>query len=159
MTPAQLLQLLRAALATWLQGRGGNLSIASDAWHALELLVNAGTGPRIVLRWDGDSQDADQDAGIVKHRLSVIVSAARGLAATPGQQLVDGTTSRPPLYAVVSAVRAVVRAIEYPAGLTSGALRYAGCQAATTPEGVPLDAYELHFEIDASLPLSQDPNP
>jgi hypothetical protein len=159
MTPALLLQTLRTGLAAWAQTHRAALSIASDAWNALELLASGPASLRIILRWDGDSQDADQDAGIVKHKIAVIVSGARALLAQQGQHLVDGSAATgKPLYESVSAVRAVVRSLEFPGGITSGALRYAGCQPFTTPEGVPIDAYELLFEIDASIPIEQEPS-
>lgn len=82
----------------------------------------------------------------------MVVSQQRGLAAQAGANLVTARPDGKALFDLVSEVRALIRAIEWPRGETYGEVLYKGCTPVTTYEGFPLDAYRLSFELLAAIP-------
>ncbi len=86
MDAALLLRILEATYRPLVEAHGGELHVASDPDHALEILAAAAPrGWRAVLAWAGDTApDPDSAPGIVDLDLASTVQAARGLPAARG---------------------------------------------------------------------------
>ena len=96
-TPDALLAELQGDFEPWVAARKGQLCLARDPWHFLELLAESPAGWRTVLHWDGEANPGDvPEAGdFCVQRLSLGVTANLGLTAKPDQSLVKATAARP----------------------------------------------------------------
>jgi hypothetical protein len=153
--PDQICRYVKTAIAAVASSNKGKIEIAKDPWHVLELLAESPSGFRIIIHWAGDQQLGDMDdAPLVTSRLEVILSCNLGLTANAESALVEGSalTNRPSLLDLVSRVRQRILQKLWPAERTGGNIRYVGCEPVGTPDGVPLAAYRLSFELDHAAP-------
>lgn len=153
-TPEKLLLELRADLEPWAAARKGSISLATDPYHFLELLAESPAGWRIVLHWDGEDNTSDnaQAGAFCAQRLSLGITANLGLTAKPNESLVKKTASREALLRLVADTRDRVRGYVWPDVTTSRYLLFRRALPVVLPEGVPLAAYKLDFELIIALP-------
>jgi hypothetical protein len=86
MSPSELLTALDATLRPVVISAGGQLDIASDPDHAIEILTSAAPrGWRLILSYAGDTApQPDTARGILECEIAVIIQAPRGLAIRTG---------------------------------------------------------------------------
>jgi hypothetical protein len=135
-------------------GQKATVSIAKDPWNVLEILADSPRGLRFIVHWGGEEALGDEPAApLSTQRIEVIVAFSLGLKAGVDAALVDSQDERPSLLAIVSRVRGHVLAMSFgQEDASEGLLRYGGAEPFETPEGVPLAAYRLKFELDTSMP-------
>lgn len=154
-TPDVLTDLVRRHLAGLnVRGMKPQISVAKDPWHVVEILVQSPQGLRLIVHWAGEAALGDEPAApLATQRIHVVIGYALGLRASADAALVENTAARPSLLRIVSDVRERVLSMAFGAADASeGLFRYAGADPEETPEGVPLAAYRLRFELDTSLP-------
>lgn len=154
-TPDRLTRLVRDALkGLSAEGAKPTVSIAKDPWNVIEILTDAPRGVRLVIHWAGEEALGDEPAApLATQRIEVIVGFALGLRAGVDSALVENLENRPSLLRLVSLVRARVLGMTFTEpDASEGLFRYRGCEPVETPEGVPLAAYRLRFELDTNMP-------
>jgi hypothetical protein len=153
--PDQVIKYLHNALEPFARSNRGTPHIAKDPWHVLELLAENPAGFRIIVHWAGDknagNRDGVENLPLVTAILQVILSNNLGLTASPEQALVDAVPGRQPLLRLLGKAREKVMRITWPEDLCDP-IRYVGTDPVGTPEGVPLAAYMMTFELDHALP-------
>lgn len=153
--PDQILRYAKTAVNSVVARNKGKTLIAKDPWNVLELLAESPSGFRCILHWAGDKLLGDQeDLPLVTTRLEVILSCNLGLTADAQTALVEESniTARPSLLNIVSTIRERILQKLWPASYTEEQIRYVGTEPVGTPEGVPLAAYRLAFELDHAAP-------
>jgi hypothetical protein len=158
LSPAAVLNHLRAELKPWAESAGvrAQLSIARDPFEVIEVLGANPPGLQIVLIWEGDEDFLNiPEAGIIRHRLAVVVSMNRGLRLWRGENLATAYGNQPALLERVDEVRQRCRLLRFPPEVTDQILLYKGADPEVTPDGLPLDAYRLRFHLTAALPHLQ----
>lgn len=154
-TPDALLTELRSDLEPWVRAKKGELSVARDPFHFLELLAESPAGFRVVLHWDGEANPGDEpQAGVFSaQRISLGVTANLGLTAKPGEALHKPTPNRAALLRIVADVRERARSYVWPDHTTARFMLYKGADAIVLPDsGVPLAGFRLTFELTIALP-------
>ncbi|HTJ78536.1 MAG TPA: hypothetical protein VL357_06030 [Rariglobus sp.] len=153
-TPDTFLLELYNALSPWAVSRKGVVSIAADPYNFLELLCDTPTGCRLVLHWEGETNPADDSRiGVfATNRFSVGVTGNLGLEASPEKSLIAGNAVRPAFLETVAAVREFLRAHVFAEAVSTKFPLYKGAEPVVLPEGMPLRAYRLNFEITLGLP-------
>lgn len=151
LTIGDVLRTLRDQVATWAGARGCRLETAGSAWHVLSLLSAAPAGLMALVWWGGD-EAAGGRGRLARHTLHVVLGRNRGLGADPSAHLVeDGPTGRRALFDLVEELRSHVMGHAWPEDITEGP-RYAGCEPFVTPDGDPLDAYQISIALVAEMP-------
>jgi hypothetical protein len=156
LSPADILGTLQTYLTAFLATQKGKVSVADDAWNALELLANSPGTFLVILHWAGDTadpEDGDLD-GIVDSHIEVIVRQSKRPVAAPGKDLVADGPLQPSFYKLMSQVRAKVRAWRATAGDTTnfGQYFYKGAEYLLHPaDGLPLRAIKLKFDLKHAL--------
>lgn len=89
------MQVLEDALKPVVSAAGGELCMASDPDHVVEILTGAApTGWRLIVAWAGESAvDPDNSPGIEDLRITSTVQAARGMTVDPGRDTFRPTSS------------------------------------------------------------------
>lgn len=157
--PDQLLALLYEALKTWVgaqTGAKGEVFISRDPYQFLTLLAETPAGYRLVLGWDGDENQSDRaklamGANVCSQRLSLAISGNLGLTADPGKAAILDTAARPALLHLLESVRVHVRGLTLPDTISSILFDYRGTETVVTPDGIPLAAWKMSFEILLAL--------
>lgn len=149
-----LVEIFRGRLQDWCSGRGAKEEFASDAWSALMALAASPQGLIAVAYWGGD-EDNGQRVNICANSLRIVLSRNQGLGADPAGNLV-GTATKEPLFALVDSLRRHMLGLRFPEPSTSGRIEYLGASAFALPDGAPLDAYELRFEITATIDAGEN---
>lgn len=153
--PNDIILALRDHLDPHVRPAKGITSIAGDAFHVLELLGESPVAWRVILLWEGDDDATGQPlAGIVRHTISIVISHNRGLRVWNGENLHRDTAAQPSLLTRLAEIRALVLRFRFPAEITDETLLYLGTQPEVTPEGLPLDAYRMRFQLHAAIDLS-----
>jgi hypothetical protein len=150
----EIVNKLKGALDAFAQGLSGTTSIARDPYNVFELVAANPRGYLLVLHWAGDKNISEVVIHpLLAHRLEVIISRNLGLPARPDAALVQTIGTVPPLFQSVDDLRNLLLGLQFPAESTGQFLEYAGTGPLVTPEGVPLAAYQLDFNLRA-LPAS-----
>ena len=159
--PDQIVTAIVNGLTAWAKKQKAKTSVARDPFEVMELLAADTPGLRLVVHWVGDDPLGEQmeQAPLVTNTLEIILGLNLGLTATPDKALVSGSPTRPALYQLISDLRVVVLAVEFPSEATASYLAYAGCKPMVTPEGVPLAAYALRFTLDTAIQTPPATNP
>ncbi len=154
-TPDVLTRLVRDHLkGLRIAGMKPEISVAKDPWHVMEILMISPRGLRLVVHWGGEDPLGDEPAApLSTQRVDAIVGYALGLKATADAALIENAAERPSLLKIVADVRQRVLSMAFGAADASeGMFRYRGAEPVETPEGVPLAAYRLKFELDTTMP-------
>ncbi len=151
--PSSILSQLAEDLAKWARDRKGEVSVAQDPFRVLEVLWERPVGFRVIVHWAGDRPiEGGPDAvPISTNRIEVYLSYNLGLTAKLDVALMTGEPDRPSMLAMTEACRARLLSYTFPQATTGAILRYAGCEPVTTPDGYPLAAYKLSFELDGAV--------
>lgn len=151
-SPDALTRLVRDDLEGWDAPQAAKVSIAKDPWHVLEILADSPRGLRFIVHWAGEEALGEEPAAPLEtQRVEVIVAFALGLRSTPDAALVENQPDRPSLLKTVAAVKRRVLEMQFAADASEGLFRYRGTEPVETPEGVPLAAYRLRFELDTAM--------
>lgn len=156
LTPSVILQRVSDHIADFVKRHGGRLDIAASEAHAFVLLANAPTGWNCILNYGGDEIAGEEDWGRVNASIEVIVQNNAGLDLRPGANLVDTVGARKPLFDLAHRVRARIRTASTTGNLDGDKLEYRGWDKLTTPDGLPMPAVRLRFNILAALPEEEE---
>ena len=167
MGPDRIVELLTKAIEAWTKGdtlRRAKVLPARDPFDVLELLLVSLEKALIVVLWNGDQpedigQDADTgDVGPARNSIEVTVGCGLGLDASRDWRLILGKGDRKSVIGRVADVRAFVLSIHFPEAdqTTLQRFAYRGCEPVVTPDGVPLAAYKLRFEIVSTVDVGAD---
>lgn len=150
-TPAQLLQNLHDDLTPFVRQQKGQLSVAGDPYHFLELMGEAPVGWRCVVHWAGDeNQSQEGPAAFLRNEFHVGLTCNLGLTPKPGEAVMKTRPNHgPSLLELVQLTRARVRSFSFGDG-TTGQPTYLGCDPVVLPDGMPLAAYRLRFSLISS---------
>ncbi|WP_414664901.1 hypothetical protein [Horticoccus sp. 23ND18S-11] len=154
-TPDAILTEMRADLEPWVRAKKGELSIARDPFHFLELLAESPASFRVVLHWDGESNPGDEpQAGVfAAQKISLGVTANLGLTAKPDEALHKATANRAALLRLLADVRDRARSYVWPDETTARYMLYKSADVIVLPDsGLPLAGYRLNFELTIALP-------
>lgn len=150
--PDQLVTLLEDDLTPWVKELKGQLTVADDPWNFLELLAESPVGWRGILHFDGDENKMGHpsEGCYLRNRFSFGISCQRGLTAKPLQALHKARPGgAPALLRLVALARLRIRSFALPADVSERFVRYAGSEPVVLPDGTPLAAYRLRFELTA----------
>lgn len=152
LSPVDLLEIIRRAVEQYCQAHNGYCSIAGDPGEIIEALTESPQGFRVVLAWQGDYDETGQaQAGITTQQFEAWIFKAKGLPLQAGEGLVQGPS---PFLKVISDLRAVIRAIQFPQNWTNLAVLYKGA-AHFDPvlvQTITTAGYKLNFELIAAIP-------
>lgn len=153
-TPDTLLLELHEDLSAFLAANRGALSVAAEMYDFLQLLTESPAGWRVVLLWEGEENPGDdaQAGCFPTQRFSLGVTANLGLTASPEIGLIKPSASRPALLQLVAAVRDYVRGHVFRGEVSTKYPLYKGADPVVLPDGMPLKAYRLRFELTVGLP-------
>ena len=129
------------------------MSIAGDPGEVLEALSNAPQTWRVVLAWAGEEDQTGQPlAGIMTNTIEVWIIKAKGLKLEPGAHLLRGPGA---FLAILSQVRAFVRAHEWPDEITDTRVLYQGCRPMEPELVLALNTagYKLTFTLTSAIPV------
>jgi hypothetical protein len=156
-SPDAILLALEAHVKTWCDANKGKVSIAGDAFNVLELLEQSPSGLRVVLYWHGDDAAGDvPQGGVTTNELHVILTYNRGLAIWQGRHTVEGKGEREPLFKLLSSLRAHIRKFVLGGEAIADTLGYKGAASLPMPNGLPLDAYDMTFTLDAAIEADEE---
>ena len=150
--PSDLLKTLYNDLAPWVAARKGYLSLAGDPGEVLEALADGPQSFRVILAWSGDDDQTGQaQAGIVDNTFEVWLIKAKGMKLKAGLHLIKGN---PPFLSLLSDLRARVRSLVFPDGVTSGFLLYKGAKQFEPQLALelPTTGYRMTFELTCAIP-------
>jgi hypothetical protein len=154
MSPAALLRHLHAELEAYASANGGELSVAGDAFHVLELLQGGPGRWRLILQWAGDRPlDERGRDGLVRNQLKLIVGVPTGMRKDPGAALVFERYNEEPILDRWHDLRALILGRQWPLNGTQQEvmLQYGGSKPLIAPNGVPMAAYEGTFTLVTQL--------
>lgn len=136
-------------------GLDGELHIATDPEHAVELLVTSPAKWRVILGWPGWGDHPQGREGMGTHRLYAIVQVAKGLTIDPARMLHRGRPSLPgPMMGLLETVSTWFRAMRFPNGCGFDCAGFALVGSAWLEiEDVETKQHQLDFEIQAALPV------
>jgi hypothetical protein len=148
----EILDRLKETVEAWAKGHQATVSIALDSFNVLEILAESPTGMRVILHWAGDKNPSDiLQAAIARNEIEVILTYNLGLTLRPDLALIKGTTTRPSLLRALSDLRSLILSLAYPDEQTLVYCVYVGTEPFITPEGMPLAAYRMHFQLDSAV--------
>jgi hypothetical protein len=148
----EILSKLNGAVTTWAAANKATVSIARDPFHVLEILAESPAGFRVILHWAGDKNPSEiLQMAIARNDIEVIFSYNLGLTGKPDLALITGSTARPALLALLDDLRALILSIQYPDEETLVYCVYAGTEPFITPDGIPLAAYRMRFQLDSGI--------
>jgi hypothetical protein len=153
-TPDTLLLELHEDLSAFMAANRGHLSVAGEMYDFLQLLTESPAGWRVVLLWEGEENPGDNaEAGcFAANKFSLGVTANLGMTASPEIGLIKPSASRPALLQLVAAVRDWTRGHVFRQGVSTKYPLYKGADPVVLPDGMPLKAYRLRFELTLGLP-------
>ena len=146
-----ILLALEVHVKTWCEANRGKVSIASDPFNVLEILELSPSGVRVVLFWGGDAPAGDQtEGGVSTNELHAVITHNRGLAKWQGRNVVETSGKREPLFKLLSSLKAHIKRFVMTGEHVADKIAYAGSKPYATPGGLPLDAYDMTFLLDAA---------
>ena len=121
------------------------LTKAVDPFAVYDILYqNAGRGV-IVIGYSGDSLHQQACRSVIsKVKFSITVSTRRDLT-NPLSNIVKRTDGKISLLEMVEEIKKKTLGLEIDNGLSENQPRYEGTLPLSTPEGYPLDAYQISF--------------
>lgn len=132
-------------------------AMATDLWHAYQLLCTGPQGYTVIVQWPGDDAEGDEDQEpLAKHELAVFVGYNLGLNVVPALALIEGTAGRPALLRLVNDVRASLLGLRFPDEQTSRFLEYGGTREVVMPGGIPLAAYKITVRLTAPVDVGEE---
>lgn len=148
-----ILQTLHADLRAWAKPLGGEVSASGTFVESLDLLLQRPQGFLAIIEWQGEeSASEDEFTGVVRSDLGIYVAINAGLAVKPGAALwlsEGGRTLLDRSNAVRDRVREIVLTDDES---TSRYFDYRGARQVLLPDGTPLRAYRLDFQIHHAVP-------
>jgi len=160
-SPDQLMLALNQYLADWTEaGQKVTRFIAKDPWHPYELIAGGPNGLCVVLSWAGASPLGNEEAEgltLATQKLDVFLSYNPGLSVAPDDALVKGTDTRPSLLKLVGLLSRRILSMKFSdESDVRPYFRWAGTSPVTAPDGTPLRAFRMQFELDTDV---EEPQP
>lgn len=143
MNASELLQDILNGTRPMVTEARGKVILAEDPLHVLELLSAGPGGWGCVLLDKGEQPENKGPVVLLRARFALYVWQARGLSVSAGDAI-------PGLVARCEAVRDTVVAMRFDPLLSTGVPQYDGREVVVTPDGFPLNAYELNFFLRIS---------
>lgn len=155
-TPDTLLLELHEDLSAFMASNRGHLSVAAEMYDFLQILTESPAGWRVVLLWEGEENLGDnaESGCFPSQKFSLGVTANLGLTVSPEIGLIKPSASRPALLQLVAAVRDWTRGHVFREGVSTKYPLYKGADPVVLPDGMPLKAYRLRFELTTVLPVA-----
>jgi hypothetical protein len=136
----------------WAVGEALKVHIAQDPFHAVYLLTMTPQSGAVIAMFESETKRGEfEEAGEVDRTFRVIITRGRGMKLEPGASLTDGVAGGKPMFELVEALVAVVRALEFDPVTTETHVNYRETKPFTM-EGYTLDAYQVEFSIGCQLP-------
>jgi hypothetical protein len=155
-SPDELLKAMDANVAQWKEaGQKITRFISKDPWHPYEIIATGPQGLCVIFHWSGaDALGGEEVEGLTlaTQKLEVFLSFNLGLTAQPSAALTQGTDARPSLLKLVGLLQRRIRSMDF-RGETDVRrfFRWSGTEPVVTPDGIPLAAYKLKFELDTDV--------
>jgi hypothetical protein len=155
-SPDELVRAVDARLAAWtVPGYKIARYLAKDPWHPYEIIAAGPRGLCVILKWSGAvafGDDEAEDLTLARQRLELFLSWNFGLAAKPEQALTLGDGERPSLLKTVALLIRRVREMDFKnESDVARFFKWKATEEVVTPEGVPLAAYKITFELDTDV--------
>lgn len=154
MTADEMLRCVENTLAPLVAAQLGQLDVASDPEHAIEMLATAPPKWRLILGWPGYGGHPDAILGMGQHRIFAIVQAPKGLPVRHADTLHrSGPAGAPPLLSRIETVSRWFRAMRFPdgCGVDSKGWALEGSNWLLVPE-IETRQHQLDFVAAAALP-------
>ena len=147
-SPAAIIKSMVDGLAAWAVANNVVPIDVDDPFEAQQMAVQRADGGAVITYWDGDAPVAQSVRSVmVRQRVKVVLTAPQS-----PQSRADG---KRPLLARVATLRAVVLALTPDTATTEGFWKYAGAATMKSPNGIPLDAYELTFTLQTTTEVDE----
>lgn len=162
MTNVAILRTLYDDLRSWAQPLGGEISASGTFVESMDLLATKPRGFLAIIEWQGEEAASDDEfTGVVRSDLGIYVAINPGLALKPGTALwlsEGGRTLLERTNAVRDRVREIVLEDDES---TSRYFNYRGARQVLLPDGTPIRAYRLDFQIHHTVadPAYRNINP
>ena len=155
-SPDELLKAIDANLALWKEaGQKINRFISKDPWHPYELITTGPQGLCLVLHWAGATAlggEVAEGLTLATQKIEVFLSFNLGLMAQPEAALIKGNDSRPSLLKLINLLQRRVRSMDFRDETdVRRFFRWTATQPFSAPDGTPLAAYKLSFELDTDV--------
>jgi len=153
MTNITILKAVYEDLASWALPLSGEVSASGTFVESMEVLLAKPTGFLVIIEWQGEeSSTEDEWTGVMRCELGVYVAVNVGLQVKPGAGVWMSPAGRT-LLERTNAVRDRLREITLPDdGDTTRCLNYRGAKQVLLPDGTPLRAFRLEWELHYALP-------
>lgn len=111
-----ILRLVESALKPLIEGEKGELNIATDVGHAMEILATAPNRWRVVMTWEGYGDHPASKSGMAQSNFLVVLHHNPGLAKDPAKSLHTEahSTGEPSFLDRLEQVSALMRALRFP---------------------------------------------
>ncbi|MEI6035858.1 MAG: hypothetical protein WCS65_16450 [Verrucomicrobiae bacterium] len=148
-----ILQALYDDVQAYADAHGGQAAASGTFVESLEILSARPSGFLAVVEWQGEDAASDDEwAGVMRNDIGIYVAINAGLQAKPGAALWLSPSGRT-LLERTNAVRDRVREIVFTDNEdTSRRFNYRGAKQVLLPDGTPLRAFRLEFQIHNALP-------
>lgn len=114
--PASLLRDIENALRPRIEAKGGNLDMASDLGHALEMLSTKVRGWRVIINFEGYGDHELADDGMNTCRFQIFLHANKGLATPVGNAIHRDQNGTDSFLSRIEFVSQLLRALRWPNG-------------------------------------------
>lgn len=145
-----ILDEIKDSLSSLCQDNNWELTKAVDPFHTYDILFqNRGRGVMVV-GYAGDAVHQQVCRSVVsKAKFSVTLSTRRDLT-NPLGGIISRDDSKISLLEMVEEVKQTVLGFSVSNGLSENNPRYDGTAPLSTPDGIPLDAYQISFWVYAA---------
>ena len=162
-----LVQYVHSGFEAWAAANKARLFVARDPFDVLEQLFAGPRGLLLCVAYAGgrvedtalgeDDADGTRIYPTARERIEITVGHGLNLDAARDWRLMLGTTARTGLLEHVNAIRALALSFVFPdQGDSIQRLSYEGIEPLTTPEGFPLAAFRLSFNLLAAVDVDED---
>jgi hypothetical protein len=147
----QVLSAFSADMIAWAAAQEGvkpRVSVASDPWNVLEILVQGPAGLQVILNLTGgDNVSSNPREPLDNLAIEIIVGCNLGLTIPIEEALIKGRGTRPPLLKLLASARARALSLQFPEDETMQFSEYGGFRTVTMPSGIPLAAYAVTLKL------------
>ena len=153
MTNITILQAVYSDLASWAGPLAGEVSASGTFVESMEVLLAKPTGFLVIIEWQGEEASTEDEwTGVMRAELGVYVAVNVGLQVKPGAGVWMSPAGRT-LLERTNAVRDRIREITFPDDQdTTRIFNYRGSKQVLLPDGTPLRAFRLEYDIHYALP-------
>lgn len=153
MDNVSLLLALHADLAPFVAAKKGKLLVSGTYVETIEILGATPNGFLCIIEWLGEENpDPENDLGVVRQEIGLYLAINPGLTLNKGEVLWLSENGKT-LIERCNQIRDRIREIVLPDDEANDRnFEYRECRQVVTPDGIPLRAYRLLFQIQNALP-------